>query len=172
MQRRSVETIVRALNDAGARYLVAGGLAVVAHGHVRFTADLDLVLDLREPSLGRAITALAELGFRPRAPVDLAAFADAGQRARWASEKGMTVFSLFSPAHPETEVDLFVEAPFDFDRAYAHATMLEATPGLPTPFVSLADLIGMKRKAGRPQDLLDIERLEALGADPPSGGDT
>jgi hypothetical protein len=45
MERRSVETIMEALNHAGVRYLVVGGLAVVAHGVVRFTADIDLVLD-------------------------------------------------------------------------------------------------------------------------------
>ncbi len=35
MTKRSVEAIVDALNAAGVRYLIAGGLAVVAHGYVR-----------------------------------------------------------------------------------------------------------------------------------------
>ena len=39
MERRSIEVIIRALNEAHVRYLIAGGLAVVAHGYVRFTAD-------------------------------------------------------------------------------------------------------------------------------------
>ncbi|MEK7314575.1 MAG: hypothetical protein AAB011_00200 [Candidatus Eisenbacteria bacterium] len=34
MQRQSVETILRALDLARVRYLVVGGLAVVAHGYV------------------------------------------------------------------------------------------------------------------------------------------
>jgi hypothetical protein len=33
MERHSVEAIVGALNVANVRYLVAGGLAVVAHGY-------------------------------------------------------------------------------------------------------------------------------------------
>ncbi len=45
MTSSSVQAIIQALNEAGVRYLVVGGLAVVAHGHVRFTADVDLVLD-------------------------------------------------------------------------------------------------------------------------------
>ena len=45
MERRSVEAIVEGLNRAQVRYLIVGGLAVVAHGFVRFTADIDLVLD-------------------------------------------------------------------------------------------------------------------------------
>ena len=36
-------------------------------------------------------------------------------------EKGLTVFSLFSDRHPATEIELFVEPPFDFESAYALA---------------------------------------------------
>jgi hypothetical protein len=34
MEVRSIETIVRALNEAGVQYLIVGGLAVNAHGYV------------------------------------------------------------------------------------------------------------------------------------------
>ena len=40
----SFEAIVRALEHAGVRYLVARGLAVNAHGYLRFTHDVDLVI--------------------------------------------------------------------------------------------------------------------------------
>lgn len=43
MEKNSVEAIVGALNEAGVRYLIVGGMAVVAHGYLRFTADLDLM---------------------------------------------------------------------------------------------------------------------------------
>ncbi len=46
MKLASFEAIVRALEDAGVRYLVAGGLAVNAHGFLRFTKDVDLVVQL------------------------------------------------------------------------------------------------------------------------------
>lgn len=46
MKLSSVEAIVGALEKAGVRYLVAGGLAVVAHGYLRFTKDIDLVVQL------------------------------------------------------------------------------------------------------------------------------
>ncbi len=41
MERGSVEAIVAALNENQVQYLIVGGLAVVAHGYVRFTADVD-----------------------------------------------------------------------------------------------------------------------------------
>ncbi len=49
MKLSSVEAIVAALNDAGVSYLVAGGLAVNAHGYGRATFDIDLVVEL-EPA--------------------------------------------------------------------------------------------------------------------------
>ena len=74
----------------------------------------------------------------------------------------MKVFSLSSPEHPATEIDLFAEEPFDFDAAYADAVKLEVSPGLPATFVDLDRLISMKSQAGRPQDLQDIAQLKAL----------
>ena len=162
MERQSIEPIIRALNAEKVRYLVADGLAVVAHGYVRFTADLDLVLDLDEENVRRAIAALTPLRYRPRAPVELAQFADAAARAAWIREKELTVFSLSSPDHPATEIDLFVEPPLDFEQAYASAARMEIAPNITATFVGLDDLIAMKAKAGRPQDLEDIERLKSL----------
>lgn len=162
MERRSVEAIFEALNGSGARYLVVGGLAVVAHGFVRLTADIDVVIDPEPGALRRAIAALSALGYRPRAPVEFAEFADPGKRREWARDKGLTVFSVFSAGHRATEIDLFVEAPFDFDRAYARAVRFQVADGIEGTFVSLEDLIEMKRRAARPQDLEDVESLQSL----------
>ena len=170
MERRSIEAIVRALNEAQARYLIVGGLAVVAHGLVRFTADIDLVLDPNPASLKRAIAALEGLGYRPRAPVDFSAFADPEQRDRWVREKGLTVFSTFSGEHRATELDLFVESPFDFEDAYRTAVRFDVAPGVEATFVGLDDLLEMKRRAGRPQDIQDVEGLVSLRTPPPAEG--
>jgi hypothetical protein len=110
MELRSVEEIVRTLNAAGVRYLIAGGMAVVAYGYVRLTMDLDLILDLDEDNLRAATKSLAALDYRPLAPVPLEEFTDAGIRAQWVREKQLRVFTLFSPVHGQTEIDLFVEA--------------------------------------------------------------
>jgi len=162
MERRSVEAIFGALNGCGARYLVVGGLAVVAHGYVRLTADIDLVLDPDPDSLRRSIAALEALGYRPRAPVEFAEFADPAKRRQWARDKGLTVFSVFSPGHRATEIDLFLEVPFDFERAYTRAARFHLADGVEGTFVGLADLIEMKRAGARPQDLEDVESLRSL----------
>ena len=58
MKVSGFEAIVRALNAAKVRYLVAGGLAVNAHGYVRFTNDVDLVVRLTETDILAAFKAL------------------------------------------------------------------------------------------------------------------
>jgi hypothetical protein len=155
----SLETIFRALERARVRYLVVGGVAVVLHGHPRFTADLVLALDA--VNLRDALRALGELGYAPRAPVAAHEFADPRRRAEWARDKGMTVFSLASPTHPTTEVDLFIEEPFPFEDGYSRAVWADLGDTR-VPVASIADLVAMKRRAGRPQDLEDARILEEI----------
>lgn len=157
----NVEAVLAALNAANVRYLIAGGVAVVLHGHLRTTADLDLIVDLETPNVTRAITALTGLGFRPRAPVPAAQLADEVIRQDWVKNKGMTVFSLWNPQMPGLEVDIFAEAPLDFSAAWTRSVRapLDTTEA---PVVSIDDLISLKRAAGRPKDLEDIAALEAL----------
>ena len=157
-----IESVLAALNRADVRYLIVGGVAVVLHGHLRTTQDLDLVVQLERENLRRALGALGELGFLPVAPVPLEAFADPAQRAAWIRDKNMLVFSLWHPDRPGFQVDLFASEPFDFREVYARAlrVLLEGTEA----FVPAArDLIDLKRAAGRAQDLADVEALEGLG---------
>ena len=164
MEKHSVDAIVEALGAANVRYLVAGGLAVVAHGYVRFTADVDLIVDLEPANVKRAVAALENLGYRPRAPVAFVEFADPQKRAQWVRDKNMAVFSLSSPQHALTEIDLFVEVPLDFEAAFRNAVRKEVAPGVVATFIGLPDLRLLKQRAGRPQDLLDLEKLKLLDA--------
>ena len=78
MRLQSVEIILEALAAAAVRYLIAGGLAVNAHGYLRFTKDVDLVIELEPDNLRAALEALGRLGYRPAVPVPLAQLADRG----------------------------------------------------------------------------------------------
>lgn len=157
----AIEEVLAALNAARVRYLVVGGVAVVLHGHLRTTADLDLVVQLTRQNALEAVRALARLGYRPRASVSAEDFSDPAVRAGWLSEKGLTVFSLWSDGAPGLEIDLFVAEPFDFDEVYARALRvpLDSTTA---SVVSLDDLVRLKRSAGRPIDHADVEALLAI----------
>jgi len=159
MKLASVESIVRALAEENVRYLIAGGLAVNAHGFMRFTKDIDVVLQLEPVNVLHAFAALARLGYRPNVPVTAEQFADAATRGGWIRDKGMQVLQLWSDAHLETPIDLFASEPFPFDDEYEHALVKPLAPELPVRFVSIATLIRMKEAAGREQDRIDVEHL-------------
>jgi predicted nucleotidyltransferase len=155
------EDIFRRLNEAAIRYVVVGGVAVVLHGIMRFTADLDLVIDLGPDEAKRAMDVFGDAGFRAQLPVPLSDFANAEKRRGWIAEKNMVVFSILDRETPPNVVDVFAESPIGFESLYERAVMipLESTS---IRVASLDDLIDMKRETGRAKDLLDIEELEKL----------
>ncbi len=162
MEVRSLEAIFRALNTARVEYLVVGGLAVVAHGYVRTTDDVDLAIGLQPENIIRALRALIDIGFVMAIPVRPEDFADASLRETWRREKGMLVLKMLSDRHPSTPVDIFVYEPFDVSAEFAKARMESLSDDLQVPVASLDCLLAMKRDAARPQDLADIDNLERV----------
>lgn len=162
METSSVAAVFRALNDAGARYVVVGGLAVLAHGILRATNDIDIVLGLEEDNVARATEALSALGFQPLVPVPIADLGRPERRRAWIEQKGAKVFHLFSDRHRTARVDIFLEEPFDLIEILERALREEVAPGVVVPFIGLDDLVAMKVEAGRPQDLVDAEKLRRV----------
>lgn len=158
------EPVFRALDVAGTRFVVVGGVAVVLQGHARLTADLDLVIDLEVEPCRRAVAALVELGLQPRAPVQAIQFADPESRRQWSEEKGMEVFSLYDPSNPLLTVDLFVRSPVPFEDLWGEADVMRIAE-IDVRVASIPHLIAMKRRVGRVQDREDVTRLEEIQRD-------
>ena len=159
MKLASFEAIVRVFEEAGLRYLVAGGLAVNAHGYLRFTKDVDFVVQLIPGNIERAFAALRTLGYRPTVPITAEQFADAALRESWIKDKGMQVLRFWSDQHLETPIDVFVTEPFPFEEEYQRSLIKPLHGTIQVRFVSIPTLIRMKEVAGRPQDRIDIEHL-------------
>ena len=162
MKLASFEAIVEALNHAEVRFIVVGGIAVIAHGYGRNTEDIDLVIRLERTTITNAFAALQQLGYQPRVPITATQFADADLRSEWIRDKGMKVLRFQSDVHRETPVDLFVSEPFDFEKEYESAVVQEIAPGLAVRLVRLEALLRMKTAAGRSQDLADVDELNLL----------
>jgi hypothetical protein len=140
---------------------VVGGVATVLHGHVRLTADLDLAIDLSTDQARRAIDALTALGLAPLLPVAAVDFADPVIRRQWVEERNLKVFSMYDPAEPLRQVDLLAEDPLPFDELWERAVTVPVG-SIDVRVVAIDDLLAMKRTAGRPQDLADVEALEEI----------
>lgn len=159
---KSLENIFRALQEADARYIVVGGLAVVAHGYVRVTKDLDLVLDLSAVSLKRTLETLQGLGYRPINPVAILDFADPELRRDWTENRHMLVFNLVSDQFPDTNIDIFAKEPFEFGTEFARSEFKDIGPDVRARVVSVPALISLKKAANRLQDQVDIDKLQKL----------
>lgn len=72
----------------------------------------------------------------------------------------MMVFRMYSD-QTRMSIDVFVQYPLDFDELWDQSTKIDM-PGTSLRIASIDHLILMKRKASRPQDLRDIERLEKI----------
>ncbi|HET6673926.1 MAG TPA: hypothetical protein VFG71_01235 [Nitrospiraceae bacterium] len=160
MKLSSLREIVSALNRRDVRFLIAGGLAVAAHGYGRVTFDLDIVLQLEPENVHRAVSALESLGYRPVAPVSAHELAEPAKREAWIRDKNMVVFSLRSEQYRETPVDIFVAEPFVFDTEYDRALIGDILPGVPARFICLETLIRMKEQTGREKDREDVRQLK------------
>lgn len=146
------------LNGAGVRYVVVGGIAVIRHGVVRATKDLDVVVAADEPTATALSGLLGE--WRATRP-------DGSAEARRLPSAGW-------PLHLRTThglIDLLAEGapPLDLTGLLSRADE-RRVDGAPAPICSLADLVALKMSTGRATDLEDLARLEtAHGSlpDPP-----
>jgi predicted nucleotidyltransferase len=143
-----IEDLVRicqALNDAGARYILIGGFAVIAHGGVRTTKDIDLLIDSSAENVARVKQALRILEDRA---VDQVADTDV---ARY------TVVRVAD----EVVIDLMARAcGIDYNDAAQDVVRLTIN-GITIPVASLATLIRTKNTV-RPSDAADRRFLEEM----------
>lgn len=142
------------LDRHGVDYLTIGAFAVIAHGYVRATADIDLLARQDRGNIERLAAAFAELGARLRG-VDAHLLGidppDPGTLGNGAS------FTLDTDAGP---VDYLNDVPGAGDYGQLRTRSVETTAaGVVVRVVGLDDLIRMKRASGRPQDLRDIANL-------------
>ena len=160
-RRMFYEELFEKLNKSGVDYVVVGGVALVLHGVVRLTADLDLMVHLEEGNLSKFVDIMNELGYRPKVPVKSEEFINAKTRATWINEKNMKVFSFFHPERAINLVDVFVEEPVDYNVIISD-TVTIMSGSVSIPVVSVKNLIKLKEISGRPQDIADIAALREI----------
>lgn len=146
------ERVFGALQAAGADYVTVGGMALIAHGVVRATLDVDLIPDPDAANLLRLAEALDALGGRPRGE----------------PETSITPELLALDANMRFDTDagqVDVLAAEIYRRLYPDLRKRAVRVDLgevDVIVVSRADLIRLKAGSGRDRDLLDIGDLLAL----------
>lgn len=133
------------LNSNGAEYLVVGGYALAAHGHPRYTGDLDFWIGTDETNAQRVLAALAQFGF---------------------GSLGISKEDLTTPGrviqlgYPPARIDLLTTIDgVEFASCFARR-MAVSVDGLQLNFIGLDDFKANKKAAGRLKDLADLEAIE------------
>jgi hypothetical protein len=155
------QTIFRELNSLGIDYLVVGGLAVNFHGVPRMTYDIDLMVHLEPENILKLVTKLTQWGYKPKIPVDPRDLADEMKRNSWIFEKGMKALNFYSETLPIGEIDIIIDTPIPYEELRNRAIRIELQDER-IPVVSIHDLIELKLRAGRKQDLADVEHLRMV----------
>ncbi len=143
--------VVADANAVNLAYVVIGGFSVIYHGYVRATKDSDLLVpDGAEADAG------------------VLRFLERTEARRLHDEKVLTSDDVAGATHLRVFtrhglVDIMRGGlpPLDYDTVARSAAHLEVD-GHEARIAALPSLVGFKRLAGRPQDRLDLTKLEAI----------
>ncbi|MFM8531946.1 MAG: DUF6036 family nucleotidyltransferase [Ilumatobacteraceae bacterium] len=125
-------------------FLVVGGYALAAHGHPRYTKDLDVWVWVGPENARRVLAAVEEFGF---------------------GGLGLTVEdfqatdSMIRLGNEPQRIDILTYASgLDFREAYGNRVYV-TIGDVKVPFISPKDLRTNKLAAGRPRDIADVADL-------------
>lgn len=142
---RDFKEFLECLAAREVRFLVIGGYAVAAHGHPRYTGDLDLWIWTRAENAQSLLTALDDFGF-----------GSLGLVADDFTEPGRVV----QLGYPPVRIDLLTSIDgVEFEACFDRRVEIDVE-GLVVPFIGLDDLRRNKASSGRPQDIADLAALD------------
>jgi hypothetical protein len=141
---RDYQELLQSFVSHNVRFLIVGGYALAAHGHPRYTKDLDIWVWTDPSNAERIVMSLESFGF-----------AGLGLSAQDFQEPGVVVQLGREPQR----VDILTFATgLDFTQAYENRIMI-SIGGLEVPFVSVDDLRTNKLATGRLRDIADAADL-------------
>ena len=145
MLNRDFKEFAELLNAHRVEYLVVGGYALAAHGHPRYTGDIDFWISPTAANIDALLLALRDFGF-----------ASAGLTA--------TDFQpdiVIQLGHPPRRIDLLTQIDgVQFESCWLRRESVEVD-GVTLPFIGLDDFKANKLASGRLKDLADLEALQA-----------
>ena len=147
--------VIHQFNKYKSPYALVGGHAVALQGAVRGTVDVDFITTLSKKNLSLIEKALFELNLTSRLPItpsDLIEFKD-----EYIKNKNLIAWNFININNPTEQIDIIITTDLK-EKKIDKIKIKQMTLNV----LSKEDLIKMKKKAGRKQDLADVEALEKL----------
>ena len=134
---------IKLLNKNNVRYIVIGGYAVVYHGYVRSTNDIDIWIDIREDNIKKLIKVLDEFGFSSLS----------------IKEADFLPNQIVQLGYPPNRIDLITTpAGIEFETCYESKEQV-SIDDTAVNIIDLENMIKAKQASNRTRDLADIEEL-------------
>lgn len=136
---------IKALNDSKVEYVLVGGMAVILHGYVRGTGDMDVWVNKTRNNYRKLVEAFSLFGM----PVF-----DMKEDAFLGNE-----FDVWGIGVPPVRIEIMTTVKgLSFDETYSQSQLYNEA-GLQIRFIHLNHLLQSKKAAGRFRDLDDIDKL-------------
>lgn len=136
---------IQALNHNDVEYVLVGGMAVILHGYVRGTGDMDVWVNKTKDNYKRLVKAFNQFGM----PVF-----DMTEKAFLGNE-----FDVWGIGVQPVRIEIMTSVKgLNFEETYKMSQIYKEE-GLNIRFVHINHLIEAKRSSGRFRDLDDIEQL-------------
>ena len=150
MLNRDFKEFAELLGARGVEHLVVGGYALAAHGHPRYTGDIDFWIRPTPDNIERLLLALGDFGF--------------GSLGLTRDDFGSD--SVIQLGHPPRRIDLLTTLDgVDFSECWSRREVV-ALGGVTLNIIGRGDFISNKQAVGRLKDLADIEAINS----PQAGG--
>ena len=140
--------LLSALNAEDAEYLIVGAHAVIAYTEPRFTKDLDILVRPVPDNARKVYQALSRFG-APLQEIKAEDFLDNDV--------------IYQIGIAPNRIDILTSiAGVAFEEALADSRLIDYD-GVPVRIMGRDTLIRAKKAANRPQDRLDVEKMERFG---------
>jgi len=142
---RDFKEFLQLLNLKKIEYLVIGGYAVGYHGYPRATGDLDIWIAINEQTAMKMVEVLKDFGFNPP---EL-------QKELFLKEQKVIRMGV-----PPMRLEILTSIDgVDFKNCFYNRIITDFDD-FKVNFISRGDLLINKRASGRPQDLVDFDKLQ------------
>lgn len=147
--------LLEKLAEGGVQFLVVGGVAVCLHGHVRYTADLDIIVQAQDENARRLLDVLSQWGEGFARELNVDEFVPAGMGSiRIVENFALDVFTLMRARGSDQELD--------YETLVADASAHLLANGGRVAFLSIPRLIELKTGTGRSKDAIDVDILSEI----------
>ncbi len=142
---KDIIDFIKLCNKHNLKYLVIGGYAVSVHGYPRSTKDIDVCIEMSDLNAAKMVEVIKDFGFGS---------------LKLNKEDFLKKHFITQLGFPPLRIDILNDLDgVSFEEAWDNKKIV-TIENVPVNFIGYNELIIVKQKAGRPQDIADVEKLK------------